>query len=82
MAKVKSKQFKLSYDQEGDVLDIFLDKAKSAISKEVSEDVFVRLDEKTHEVLGFMILNFQKRSTNLQSRSIPISAHFELSKAF
>ncbi|EKD22727.1 MAG: hypothetical protein ACD_83C00291G0001 [uncultured bacterium] len=82
MAKVKSKQFKFSYDQEGDVLDISLDKAKSAISKEVSEDVFVRLDETTQEVLGFMILNFQKRSNNLKSRSIPISAHFELSKAF
>ena len=76
MAKVK-KQLKFNYDQEGDVLDISLDQARSAITKEIAEDFFVRVDEKTAEVLGFTILNFQKQSKR-SKRSLPIFGHFEL----
>ena len=76
MAKVK-KQLKFDYDQEGDVLDISLDRSRSALTREVAEDFFVRVDEKTAEILGFMILNIQKQSKRTK-RSLPIFGHFEL----
>jgi len=39
-----------SYDKESDILDVSIGKPKSAISKEVSEDVFARIDLKTNKL--------------------------------
>lgn len=68
-----------SYDKEGDILDITLGKPMKAISKEITEDFFVRLDTSV-KIVGFMMLNFEKR---LQQREemIPVQAEFSLLKA-
>ncbi|MBI2583367.1 MAG: DUF2283 domain-containing protein, partial [Candidatus Aenigmarchaeota archaeon] len=49
------------YDKDGDILDISIGKPKPAVSKEIAEDVFARLDPKTKKIVGFMIMNFEKR---------------------
>ena len=54
------------FDKEGDVLDISIGKPKKAVSKEVGEDVIVRMSPKNKEVVGFTILNFTKRFENLK----------------
>jgi len=67
------------YDEEGDILDISLGKPKKAISAEVSDDIIERLDVKTKKIVGFTILNFQKRFKNKadkQAFPIPIRAEF------
>ena len=54
------------FDKEGDVLDISIGKPKKAVSKEVGDDIIVRMNPKTKEVLGFTILNFTKRFRSLK----------------
>jgi uncharacterized protein YuzE len=50
------------FDKKGDVLDISIGKPKKAISKELGEDIIVRVDpKKKKSVVGFTILNFTKR---------------------
>jgi uncharacterized protein YuzE len=49
------------FDEKGDVLDISIGKPKKAISKELGEDIIVRVDPKEKSVVGFTILNFTKR---------------------
>jgi uncharacterized protein YuzE len=54
------------FDKEGDVLDISIGKPRVAISKELGEDIIVRIDPKKKEVVGFTILNFTKRFESLK----------------
>ena len=70
-----------SYDKEGDVLDLTLGKPVTAISKEITEDFFVRMDA-TGKIVGFMVLNFEKRFKNKAEEKIPLEAEFTLGKEF
>lgn len=71
------KKLMFSFDKEGDVLDISIGKPRKAISEEIKEDVFVRKDSKTKEIVGFMILNFEKRFKKLgKVEEIPLKAAF------
>ena len=63
------------YDEEGDVLDISMGKPKKAKSEEIGNDIIVRKDEKGN-VVGFTILNFEKRSEVEKGFNIPIEAKF------
>ena len=49
------------FDEEGDVLDISIGKPKKAISKELKNDIAIRVDPESGDVVGFTILNFMKR---------------------
>lgn len=63
------------FDKEGDVLDISIGKPKKAISKEIGNDIVVRTDPKTKEIVGFTILNFERRFEKLKSEeeiSVPL----------
>ncbi len=72
-----NKKLIFSFDKEGDVLDISIGKPRKAISEEIKDDVFIRKDPKTKEIVGFMILNFEKRFKKLgQEQEIPIKAIF------
>ena len=55
------KRLKMFFDKEGDVLDISIGDPREAISKEVGDDILIRVDPKTNEVFGITILNFEKR---------------------
>jgi len=54
------KELMFFYDKEGDILDISIGKPKKALTEELTEDVFVRINPKKRQVVGFMIMNFTK----------------------
>ena len=73
---------RFAYDQTADVLDISVGRPKRAISREVQDDIFVRLDPKTHKVIGFSIINFTAwlKDTNA-AQPLPVTGSFALSHA-
>lgn len=51
---------------------------KEAISKEVNDDILVRVQPETEEIVGFTILNFAERFSDLKKEQfVPIKAQFE-----
>lgn len=72
-------ELNMVYDKKGDVLDISIGKPQKAITKEIEENFFVRIDAKTKKIVGFMILSFGKRFQ--KGKSIPLLADFKLEKA-
>lgn len=54
------KSFNLKYDPHTDILHVSFGKAKKAISVEQEPEVYVRFDEKTHEILGLTVLGFKQ----------------------
>lgn len=70
-------KLRFAYDKEGDVLDISIGEPRKAISSEIGDDLFVRKDIKTGEVVGFSILNFSKWFKSINDyRTIPMAAKF------
>lgn len=49
------------FDEEGDVLDITIGKHRKAVAKELKNDIAIRVDPKSGEIVGIVILNFMKR---------------------
>jgi hypothetical protein len=73
------KKLSFSYDSEGDVLDISVGKPVRAISNEIDHELFVLVHPRTKKIVGFSILNFQKRSRKRKGLiSIPVRAKFSL----
>ena len=70
-------KMKFFYDKDGDVLDISIGKPRKAKSEEIGNDVIVRKDNKG-KVVGFTILNFEKRSESDKGFKVPIEAKFEM----
>lgn len=71
------KKLKFFFDKQGDVLDISIGDPKGAISKEMDNDIVIRFDPKTNKIIGFIILNFEKRFEHLnKSETLPITATF------
>ena len=69
-----------AYDKEGDVLDISIGKPQSAISREIEDDFFVRLDPDTERIVGFSILNFEKWFKTKALKTVPVTGNFSLVK--
>ena len=71
------------YDEEGDFLEITIaNPPEESYCEDVSEDVFIRKDEDTQEVLGIGILNFKMHAKNLKEMltNVPIKINFETIK--
>ena len=68
------KRLRMFFDKEGDVLDISIGDPREAISKEIGDDILIRVDPKTTEVLGITILNFEKRFEETKTEIFPITA--------
>jgi len=67
------KMTQVFYDKIGDVLYLSVGDPCRAISREVGDDVLLRLDPKTGEVVGLTILNLASRfSISDISQSLPI----------
>ena len=74
-----AKKIRFCYDKDGDVLDISLGEPRKAISREVKDDFFIRVDPKSNAIIGFSVLNFEKSfHKSGESRTIPVSAKFAL----
>jgi uncharacterized protein YuzE len=52
----------LMYDQEADVLYLSVGEPRPAISREVGDDVLLRVDPETGAVVGLTILNLSTRA--------------------
>jgi len=63
------KNLRMAYDREGDVLDISLGESKEAISREIEDDLFIRINPQNNEVVGISILNFEKENSKRSSFS-------------
>ena len=71
------KKMKFFFDKEGDILDISLGEPEEAISREIEDDIIVRINEK-NEIVGITVLNFEKRFEKSNKEDIPLSAKFSL----
>lgn len=74
------KSIKIYFDKEADVLYFSRGEPRSdAISREIGDDIIVRLEPKTNRVLGFTVLNFTRRFEKLSfTQEIPIEAELAL----
>ena len=60
------------YDREGDFLEIRIGKPTKGHFRDLGDDIFERVDEKTGKIRGFAIFNFKKRTKKSQPISLPI----------
>ncbi len=71
------KKLRMSYDEEGDVLDVALGEPGPAFSEEVEADFFVRRHVETGEIVGFSILNFEKWfQETREHKTFPLEGQF------
>jgi uncharacterized protein YuzE len=49
------------FDEEGDMIDITIGKPRKAVAKELKNDIAIRVDPESGEIVGIVILNFMKR---------------------
>lgn len=71
------KKLRMSYDKEGDVLDVALGDPGPAISEEVEDDFFVRRHPVSGEIVGFSILNFEKWFKEVREyKTLPLEGQF------
>ena len=72
-----------SYDKKRDVLYVSIGEPKEAISSEICDDVFINRDPKTKKIVGFTIINFQKKFAKTKNKKflsfhIPVHAEFQM----
>ena len=73
------KPMKIFYDRKGDVLYISIGSPREAISRETGDDILIRMDPATKEIVGFTILNFTERFSDIQEeRAVPVTARFQM----
>jgi hypothetical protein len=71
------KEVRILYYKPSDELNILLGEPRDSVLQEIADEIYVRLDPQTNEVLGFTVLNFEER-TEGEGQVIPIMAHFAL----
>ena len=74
-----SEELSVYYDEEGDLLKIRVGKPTIAHMKNLGNDVFQRVDEKTGEIRGFSILNFKKRTDKLKPIEVSLPLKLKIS---
>lgn len=70
---MEDKKLHINYDEEGDMLEIRIGEPTVSYMKDIGNDIFERVDEKSQEIKGFVVFNFKKRSENKQiDISVPV----------
>jgi hypothetical protein len=73
------------YDKKRDVLYVSVGHPQDAISREVQPGIFVHLHPRTRKVVGYTLLDFQRRASRTARKAkapafaIPVQASFRLS---
>ncbi|OGB93474.1 MAG: hypothetical protein A3G35_06770 [candidate division NC10 bacterium RIFCSPLOWO2_12_FULL_66_18] len=73
-----------SYDKKRDVLYVSVGHPQDAISREVQPGIFVHLNPRTRKVVGYTLLDFQRRASRTGRKAegptfkIPVQASFRL----
>jgi uncharacterized protein YuzE len=62
----------LAYDRKADVLYLSVGEPRPAISREVGDDLLLRIDARTGEIVGLTVLNLSTR----RSETLPIAVDF------
>lgn len=70
MDKMRGKVL-FSYDQDGDVLYSYVNKPRPAKSIDMQNGIHLRVDPVTSKVVGFTILDYQKRVARGTLTSVP-----------
>jgi len=68
------------YDEEGDFLEITISNPpEESYCEDVKEDIFLRRDEHTNEIIGIGILNFKEHTEDLKDmlENLPVKINFE-----
>lgn len=74
------KEIRMVYDDEGDILDISIGEPEESVSKEVEDDLFLRINPISGEIIGFSILNFRKWFKDAKDTKIlPVKAELAYS---
>jgi uncharacterized protein YuzE len=68
---------KINYDNDHDILYIFIGPPKIAYEDEVYPGIFLRKDDDTDEVIGAVITGYKKLDVNDLLKSIPFQIDFE-----
>jgi hypothetical protein len=71
---------RLVYDQEADILDIFFGKNEPATGVELTDQILLRLNQKTKRAISLMVLDFSilTQRTEYGPRSYPLNKLDEL----
>jgi uncharacterized protein YuzE len=79
-----AKTLTFSYEPSSDELNIHIGEPRPAISKEIDDEIYLRIDPETREVLGLTVLNFRARfgraKAEPMSLALPVLAQLKLSK--
>ncbi|KYK31236.1 MAG: hypothetical protein AYK19_04135 [Theionarchaea archaeon DG-70-1] len=67
-------KMKFFFDKEGDILDISLGEPEEAISREIGDDIIIRMNAQ-NEIVGVTVLNFEKSK---MKEDLPLFAKFSL----
>ena len=67
---------KVNYDNEHDVLYIFIGPPKIAYEDEISPGIFLRKDDDTDEVIGVIIMGYKKVNKSLLPNIIPLELDY------
>ena len=61
------------YDKEGDVLYLSVGKPRRAVSQELGDDVLLRIDTETDEIIGLTVMNLSTRFGSLETpQTLPV----------
>ncbi|MCS6805813.1 MAG: DUF2283 domain-containing protein [Acidobacteriota bacterium] len=78
------KKLTFSYYPPSDELNIHFGEPRPAISREIDDEIYLRLDPETREVVGLTVLHFRQRFAGAKSKplsfALPVLAHIKLSK--
>ncbi len=73
-------QIDIYYDEEGDFLEITIaNPPEESYCEDINDDVFLRKDEKTGEIVGIGILNFKLHAKDIKNifTNVPVKINFE-----
>jgi uncharacterized protein YuzE len=75
------RKMSFSYDRKADVLYLSVGKPKKSISREIEDGILLRLDQKTKEITGLTIIDFEARFQKAKPRTIDVNLEAHLQPA-
>jgi uncharacterized protein YuzE len=77
------KALRFSYYPPSDELNIHFGEPRPCISKEIADEIYLRLDSETREIVGLTILHFRQRFTGAKGKplsfDVPVMSQIILS---
>ena len=60
----KKRLMQVAYDHQADVLYVSIGEPRPAVSREIGDDVLLRVDSETGDIVGLTVLNLSSRSAH------------------